>query len=57
MKLGSHISKSGSMDSWLDNAIGRECSEFQVCNRSPRGWYAQEWDVYEEKSKKKKHKQ
>ena len=44
MQIGVHISKSGTLDSWVDNAIQRECSAFQVFTRSPRSWFAKDLD-------------
>ena len=44
MQIGAHISKSGTLESWVDNAIERECSAFQVFTRSPRSWFAKDLD-------------
>jgi deoxyribonuclease-4 len=49
MQIGVHISKSGTLDSWVDNAIRRECSAFQVFTRSPRSWFAKDLDLDETK--------
>ena len=54
MQIGVHISKSGTLDSWVDNAIERECSAFQVFTRSPRSWFAKELDLDETKKFRKK---
>ena len=54
MQIGVHISKSGTLDSWVDNAIQRECSAFQVFTRSPRSWFAKELDLDEVKKFREK---
>ena len=54
MQIGVHISKSGTLDSWIDNAIERECSAFQVFTRSPRSWFAKELDLDEAKKFREK---
>ena len=54
MQIGVHISKSGTLDSWVDNAVERECSAFQVFTRSPRSWFAKELDLDETKKFRKK---
>ena len=54
MQIGAHISKSGTMDSWVDNAIERKCSAFQVFTRSPRSWFAKDLDLDEAKKYKEK---
>ena len=54
MQIGVHISKSGTLDSWVDNAIERECSAFQVFTRSPRSWFAKELDSDEAKKFREK---
>ena len=54
MQIGVHISKSGTLDSWVDNAIQRECSAFQVFTRSPRSWFAKELDSDETKKFREK---
>ena len=54
MQIGVHISKSGTLDSWVDNAIQRECSAFQVFTRSPRSWFAKELDSDEAKKFREK---
>ena len=54
MQIGVHISKSGTLDSWVDNAIERECSAFQVFTRSPRSWFAKELDLDEAKKFREK---
>ena len=42
------------MDSWVDNAIERKCSAFQVFTRSPRSWFAKDLDLDEAKKYKEK---
>ena len=54
MQIGAHISKSGSLESWVDNAIERECTAFQVFTRSPRSWFAKELDLDEAKKFREK---
>ena len=54
MQIGVHISKSGTLDSWIDNAIERECSAFQVFTRSPRSWFAKDLDLDETKKFREK---
>ncbi|MBC8251824.1 MAG: deoxyribonuclease IV [Candidatus Nitrosopelagicus sp.] len=54
MQIGVHISKSGTLDSWVDNAIQRECSAFQVFTRSPRSWFAKDLDPDETKKFREK---
>jgi deoxyribonuclease IV len=54
MQIGVHISKSGTLDSWVDNAIQRECSAFQVFTRSPRSWFAKDLDLDEVKKFREK---
>jgi len=54
MQIGVHISKSGTLDSWVDNAIERECSAFQVFTRSPRSWFAKDLDLDEAKKFREK---
>lgn len=38
MKIGCHVSISGSIDKAVDNAVERSCSAFQIFTRSPRSW-------------------
>ena len=40
MRVGCHVSISGSIDKSVDNAVQRECSAFQIFTRNPRGWHA-----------------
>lgn len=42
MRVGLHVSISGSLSAAVDNAIERECSAFQIFTRSPRMWTAKE---------------
>ena len=42
MRIGCHVSISGSIDKAIDNAVERECSAFQIFTRNPRGWNAKE---------------
>jgi len=56
MKIGCHVSISGSIDKAIDNAVERECSAFQIFTRNPRGWHAKEFtkeDITNFKSKLK----
>jgi len=38
LKLGVHVSISGSIDMAVDRAIERNCTTFQIFTRNPRGW-------------------
>jgi len=38
MRLGVHVSISGSLDMAVDRAIERNCNTFQLFTRNPRGW-------------------
>jgi deoxyribonuclease-4 len=38
MRLGVHVSISGSIDMAVDRAIERNCNTFQIFTRNPRGW-------------------
>ena len=38
MRLGVHVSISGSIDMAVDRAIERNCYTFQLFTRNPRGW-------------------
>lgn len=40
VRLGCHVSISGSIDKAVDNAVERDCSAFQIFTRNPRGWNA-----------------
>ena len=42
MKIGCHVSISGSIDNAIDNAVERSCSAFQIFTRSPRSWNAKD---------------
>jgi deoxyribonuclease-4 len=42
MRLGLHVSISGSLAAAVDNAVERKCSAFQIFTRSPRGWDAKD---------------
>lgn len=42
MRVGCHVSISGSIDRSIDNAVKRECSAFQIFTRNPRGWHAKD---------------
>lgn len=42
MRLGVHVSISGSISAAVDNAVERECSAFQIFTRSPRMWTAKD---------------
>ena len=59
MKVGCHVSISGSIDKAVDNAVERECSAFQIFTRNPRGWHAKDLtkeDITKFKSKLKANK-
>ncbi|WP_316506716.1 deoxyribonuclease IV [Nitrosopumilus sp.] len=56
MKIGCHVSISGSIDKAVDNAVERECTAFQIFTRNPRGWNAKKLtsvDITNYKSKLK----
>jgi deoxyribonuclease-4 len=38
MKIGLHVSISGSIDKAVDNALALKCTAFQIFTRNPRGW-------------------
>lgn len=57
MRIGCHVSISGSIDRAVDNAVKRDCSAFQIFTRNPRGWHAKdlaEEDIVRFKEKLKK---
>lgn len=42
MRVGLHVSISGSLAAAVDNAVERECTAFQIFTRSPRMWIAKD---------------
>src|SRR5216683_2261312 len=54
MKVGVHVSISGSIDLAVDRAKEEGCDAFQVFTRNPRGWKFAELDPDEVKSFKEK---
>lgn len=42
MRVGLHVSISGSLSAAIDNAVERECNAFQIFTRSPRMWTAKD---------------
>lgn len=54
MRVGVHVSISGSISAAVDNAIERDCSAFQIFTRSPRMWTAK--DIPEKDAKEFKEK-
>lgn len=42
MRVGLHVSISGSLGAAVDNAVERECTAFQIFTRSPRMWVAKD---------------
>lgn len=42
MRVGCHVSISGSIDRAVDNAVERDCTAFQIFTRNPRGWHAKD---------------
>ncbi|HET8720028.1 MAG TPA: deoxyribonuclease IV [Candidatus Nitrosotenuis sp.] len=42
MRVGLHVSISGSLSAAVDNAVERECTAFQIFTRSPRMWVAKD---------------
>jgi len=49
MRVGVHVSISGSISAAVDNAVERQCSAFQIFTRSPRMWTAK--DISDEDAK------
>ena len=54
MKVGVHVSISGSIDQAVDRAKEEGCDAFQVFTRNPRGWKFAELDPDEVKTFKEK---
>jgi len=54
MRIGLHVSISGSIDKAVDNAVNRECSAFQIFTRNPRSWFAKDLEIEEAKKFKEK---
>ena len=54
MKIGCHVSISGSIDKSVDNAVERSCSAFQIFTRSPRSWQAKDFSDVDVKNFKEK---
>src|SRR2546428_12503106 len=54
MKVGVHVSISGSIDQAVDRAKEEGCDTFQVFTRNPRGWKFAGLDPEEVKSFKEK---
>lgn len=54
MKIGCHVSISGSIDNAVDNAVKRDCSAFQIFTRNPRSWYSKDLTDVDVKSFKQK---
>ena len=54
MKIGCHVSISGSIDKAVDNAIERKCTAFQIFTRSPRSWHAKDLSDIDVKNFKQK---
>ena len=54
MKVGVHVSISGSIDQAVDRAKEEGCDTFQVFTRNPRGWKFADLDLDEVKSFKEK---
>jgi len=42
LKLGLHVSISGSIDKAVDRAVKLGCNTFQIFTRNPRGWRSRE---------------
>ena len=57
MRVGCHVSISGSIDRAVDNAVERDCSAFQIFTRNPRGWHARDLAEQDVSAFKKKLKQ
>lgn len=54
MKLGLHLSITGSVDLVVDRAIERECNTLQMFSRNPRGWLSRKLSAEEIANFKKK---
>jgi len=54
MKLGLHLSITGSVDLVVDRAVERECNTLQMFSRNPRGWLSRELGAEEIVNFKKK---
>jgi len=54
MKLGLHLSITGSVDLVVDRAVERECNTLQMFSRNPRGWLTRELGAEEIANFKKK---
>ncbi|MEE8131992.1 MAG: deoxyribonuclease IV [Nitrososphaerales archaeon] len=54
MKVGLHVSISGSIDRAVDNATALKCTAFQMFTRNPRGWAFKKLVTEEVESFKKK---
>ncbi|MEM2759607.1 MAG: deoxyribonuclease IV [Nitrososphaerales archaeon] len=54
MKLGVHVSISGSINKAVDNAIALRCTAFQIFTRNPRGWASKNLDPADVESFKRK---
>ena len=57
MKLGFHVSISGSIDKAFDRAQLLECTAFQIFTRNPRTWRSKPLNPYEVKAFHRKHKE
>lgn len=55
MKLGFHVSISGSIDQSFDRAKLLECTAFQIFTRNPRRWKSKQLDAIEVKTFRSKH--
>ena len=47
LKLGVHVSITGSIDLAVDRAVEKECNTFQIFTRNPQGWRFRELDEAE----------
>lgn len=54
MRLGLHVSISGSIGNAVDRAVEKECNTMQIFSRNPRGWDSKELSAKEIESFKKK---
>ena len=55
MKLGFHVSISGSIDQSFDRAKLLECTAFQIFTRNPRTWKSKQLDAIEVETFRSKH--
>ena len=57
LRLGFHVSISGSIDQSFDRAQEKDCTAFQIFTRNPRTWKSRTLDSAEVKAFRRKHKE